>query len=118
MTPTLRAKVFREWQPFAKKDLCGKPTPSLEQLVPGVIKGLGFEQRLHEAQIYKHWAEIVGAEIAKHAQPVSLQKGVLKIAVDHPVWNHALLSQRNLMLQKIRSRVGERAVSKLSFSIG
>ena len=36
--------------------------------------------------VFAHWADAVGAQIAAHARPVSLAKGVLVVAVDQPAW--------------------------------
>ena len=119
MTPALRAQVLREWQPFARFDPPAKPAPALRQLMPGIRKGLGLEQRLHQSQVFHQWLEIVGADIAKHAQPVSLKNGLLVIAVDHPVWLQELARyHKPLLLQKIRDRIGKTAVRELVFRIG
>jgi predicted nucleic acid-binding Zn ribbon protein len=65
------------------------------------------------------WSEIVGAEIARHAQPVSLRSGTLIIAVDHPVWLQELSRfHKTLLLQKIQAAVGKQAVGNIVFRIG
>jgi len=119
MTPYLHAKVLREWQPLGRFDPPTRPTPALRQLVPGIMKGLGLEQRLHQSQVFHQWPDIVGVDIAKHAQPVSLKNGMLIVAVDHPVWLQELSRYHKPMLvQKIRERIGKTAVRDLVFRIG
>lgn len=95
-----------------------KPPPALDSLVPGVMKRLGLDQRLHQAQVFHQWAQIVGAEIAKHAQPVSMKNMLLVVAVDHPVWHQQLLPLKPLILQKVRDRIGKTAVRDIVFRIG
>jgi len=96
-----------------------KPPPALDQLVPGVMKRLGLEQRLHQAQVFHQWSQIVGAEVAKHAQPVSLKNALLVVAVDHPVWLQELARyHKPLLLQKVRDRIGKAAVRDIVFRIG
>lgn len=117
MTPSLREQVLREWQPwYAAPD--AKSTPSLHQLVPGVIKRLGLEQRVSESQILSQWAQIVGPDIARHTQPVSLQRGILKISVEHPMYHHAYRPLKPQLLKKIHDRVGKTAVRDIVFRIG
>lgn len=120
MTPALRAKVFREWRPHAAPDSGVPPPPApVHQLVPGLMKKLGLEQRLQQSQVFYLWPDIVGADVARHAQPVSLRNGYLTIAVDHPIWlNELKRYHKDLLLQKIRAAIGPRAVKDLSFRIG
>jgi predicted nucleic acid-binding Zn ribbon protein len=120
VTPSLRAQVIREWQPFAAgNDLDSNAVTSLSKLVPGVMKGLGLEQRLQQSQAFSLWPQIVGSDIAAHAQPVSLRNGTLVIAVDHPVWLQELSRyHKTLLLQKIGERIGKSAVRNIVFRIG
>jgi predicted nucleic acid-binding Zn ribbon protein len=118
VTPTLRAQVLREWQP-----LTGPPPPkpavAMDQLVPQVFKGLGLQERLQQSQVFYHWPDIVGKEVAKHAQPVSLRNKLLTVAVDHPVWLQELSRyHKPLLLQKVRDRIGKAAVKDIVFRIG
>ena len=119
MTPTLRAQVLREWQPFAAGAASASPANPASQLVPDVMKKLGLEQRLQQSQAFFQWPEIVGAEVATHAQPVSLRNGMLIVSVDHPVWLQELSRyHKPLILQKVQGRVGKQAVRDIRFRIG
>src|SRR6267154_6540266 len=105
MTPALRAKVLHEWQPFyGNADIAGsKSTNATNTLVPLVMKRLGLEQRLQQSQVFYLWPEIVGAENARHAQPVSLRNGQLIVAVDHPAWLQELSRyHKSFILQKVQ----------------
>lgn len=121
MTSALRTQVLREWQPFyTDPDLPGaKSTNSTNNLVPLVMKRLGLEQRLQQSQAFHLWPNIVGSDIARHAQPVSLRNGALIVAVDHPVWLQELSRyHKPLILQKVQERVGKKAVRDIVFRIG
>lgn len=94
-------------------------TASLNKLIPGVMKRLGLEQRLQQSQVFYLWPQIVGADIARHAQPVSLRNGLLVVAVDHPVWLQELSRyHKALLLQKVRATVGQKTVRDIVFRIG
>jgi predicted nucleic acid-binding Zn ribbon protein len=119
MTPALRARVLHEWQPFSPSSPLAKPAHPVSQLVPQVMKKLGLEQRLQQSQVFFLWPEIVGSDIAHHAQPVSLRNGLLVVAVDHPIWLQELSRyHKPLMLQKVQERVGKKAVRDICFRIG
>ena len=121
MTSALRRQVLREWQPFyTDPDLLGAKTVNpASQLVPLAMKRLGLEQRLQQSQVFYLWPTIVGAEIARHAQPVSLRNGNLIVAVDHPVWLQELSRyHKPLIVQKVQERVGKQAVRDIIFRIG
>ena len=119
MTPALRRRVLREWQPFANGDaFTARPAAPLNQLVPRVMKGLGLEKRLHESQILYRWAEIVGAPIARFAQPYSLRHGKLEVHVEHPGYIQELRPHKSLMLQKLWAVVDKNAVRDIVFRVG
>ena len=121
MTPALRAQVLREWRPFSGDAAASGPRPAdpTNKLVPLVMKQLGLEQRLQQSQVFYLWANIVGSDIARHAQPVSLRNGLLVVAVDHPVWLQELSRyHKPLILQKVQERIGKKAVRDIHFRIG
>jgi predicted nucleic acid-binding Zn ribbon protein len=121
MTPALRAQVLREWRPhLGSADGQGlKSAQSTDKLVPLVMKHLGLEQRLQQSQVFYSWSSIVGSDIARHAQPVSLRNGLLVVSVDHPVWLQELSRyHKPLILQKVQERVGKKAVRDVCFRIG
>jgi predicted nucleic acid-binding Zn ribbon protein len=92
---------------------------AMDKLVPSVVKGLGLEQRLQESQVFFHWPDIVGKDIARHAQPMSLKNRLLIVAVDHPGWLQELSRyHKPLLLQKVRERIGKTAVKDIVFRIG
>jgi predicted nucleic acid-binding Zn ribbon protein len=121
MTPALRARVLREWQPSCggADAFFGRPASSTNMLVPVVMKRLGLEQRLQQSQVFHLWPNIVGSDIARHAQPVSLRNGLLVVAVDHPVWLQELTRyDKPLILQKVHECIGKKAVRDICFRIG
>jgi len=119
VTPALRAQVLREWQPFARPEIAVKSAAAMDKLVPHVFKGLGLEERLQQSQVFFHWPDIVGKDIARHAQPVSLRNKLLVVAVDHPGWLQELSRyHKPLLLQKVRGRIGQTAVRDIVFRIG
>ncbi|HUJ10086.1 MAG TPA: DUF721 domain-containing protein [Verrucomicrobiae bacterium] len=119
MTPALRRQVLHEWQPLSSDVWASFPARSTDQLVPRVMKKLGLEQRLQQSQVFYLWPSIVGSDIARHAQPVSLKNRLLIVAVDHPVWLQELSRyHKPLILQRVQERVGPKTVRDIVFRIG
>jgi predicted nucleic acid-binding Zn ribbon protein len=112
---------MRDWQPFGVDPAASakKPASGMDKLIPHLMKKLGLEQRLHQSQVFFLWQQIVGADVARHAQPVALRKGTLVVAVDHPVWLQELSRyHKPLLLQKVQNSIGKQAVRDIVFRIG
>ena len=121
MTSALRSQVLREWQPlFSDPESLGLGSTSpASKLVPLAMKQLGLEERLKQSQVFHLWPSIVGADIARHAQPLSLRNNMLVVAVDHPVWLQELSRyHKPLILQKVQERLGKKTVRDIGFRIG
>jgi predicted nucleic acid-binding Zn ribbon protein len=111
---------LREWRPCSDADAAlRKPATPVDKIVPSLMKRLGLEQRLQQSQVFFLWPQIVGADIAAHAQPVSLRNGTMVVAVDHPIWLQELSRyHKPLILQKVQERIGKKAVRDIVFRIG
>ncbi|KAF3889060.1 MULTISPECIES: DciA family protein [Nostocales] len=56
-------------------------------------------------QLLKCWSEIVGATVAAHTQPVSVQRGVLRVATSSAAWSQNLTFERKRLLLKLNERL-------------
>lgn len=61
------------------------PAP-IKALLGDVGKRLGVESALQTGTLWRRWREIVGAEIAAHAEPTSLKEGILRVRADSAAW--------------------------------
>ncbi|NDJ16861.1 DciA family protein [Myxacorys almedinensis] len=50
-------------------------------------------------------SQVSGKAIAQHTRPLSVQRGILQVAVSSPVWSHTLLFERPKILQKLNDRL-------------
>ncbi|AMV73137.1 hypothetical protein JCM30471_15480 [Desulfuromonas carbonis] len=86
------------------------PRPRLRRAagIGGVLQGLlqqkGMSERLREYRAWQVWNEVVGPQIAAHAQPCGIRDGILEIRVDQPVW----MQQLQLLKPKLLARLNER----------
>lgn len=80
---------------------------------------MGLAQKVKEAEIVRDWTSIVGDVIAKHCQPVALNKGWLVVNVDSSPWlNELHRFSKGLILEKLQAKLGKRTVKDIRFRIG
>ncbi len=61
----------------------------------------------------EHWAEVVGASIAGHAQPRDLREGTLTIAVDAAPWATQLRYLETDICARFRAVTGREAIRRV-----
>ncbi len=87
------------------------------QLLPGLLKKLGLEEKVADAGLVPLWKEAVGPNISSHTKPSGLQKGCLQVTVDTPIWKMELerhyqekiihkLAAKDSRIKSLRFRVG------------
>ncbi len=73
--------------------------------------GLGEQITRHQAWLI--WDQLVGEQIASHARPLKLRKGVLEVQVDHPVWMQQLQMLKPQILQKITDKIPNAGITDI-----
>jgi predicted nucleic acid-binding Zn ribbon protein len=56
------------------------------ELLGGLSERTGIEAPIETATVWSRWGEIVGADIATHAEPTSLKGGILRVRAETPTW--------------------------------
>ena len=74
-------------------------------------------QRLEEAEIWEHWREIAGPELAPHAAPVIIREGTLVIAVDSPVWMHKISYKKSEIIDKSNNFLSKEKLSEIFLTL-
>lgn len=88
------------------------PQP-LGRLARDVASSRGWSPRVSEGAVFGQWAQVVGDQIAEHAQPSSLRDGVLTIAAESTAWATQLRMVQAQVLAKIAAAVGDGVVTSL-----
>jgi len=117
--PAHRQRVLSEWrglpQPFDVPER-GKP---VAQTVDKVMRSLGLNERLTEAQIIGAWREIVGEFFATHTCPSRIRDGVLFVQVIQPMVHYELDRMwKPQILKKLKARFGGRTIRDVKFRVG
>jgi hypothetical protein len=80
------------------------PVRPIRALLPDVLKRV--EQRHRTLfTIQRSWGRLVGKRLAAHTRPLSLLRGGLVVAVDHPGDGFMLSYQRPRLLERLQAAV-------------
>jgi predicted nucleic acid-binding Zn ribbon protein len=73
----------------------------------------GWTEQLATGAVFGRWPELVGAEVAEHASPVSLREGELTVQAVSTAWATQLRLLQRELLTKIAAGVGRGVVTRL-----
>jgi predicted nucleic acid-binding Zn ribbon protein len=73
-----------------------------------VLRRLGAPTAGAMSTIFTTWAELVGPSVAAHCRPVSLQEGVLVVAVDDAAWGSQIRWLEPQLVSQVSEVVGAR----------
>lgn len=93
-------------RPVAPRSLGeGRDPVRLGQAIGSLMADRGWQDTTAAAGVLANWAQVVGAEIADHCQPVSLVDGELVIVAESSAW----ATQLRLLSRTLQARVGAQA---------
>lgn len=88
------------------------PQP-LGRLAGGVARERGWQAKIGEGTLFGMWDQIVGADIATHAQPISLRDKVLHVQAESTAWATQLRYVQAQIIAKIAAALGDGMVTSL-----
>ncbi|GDY30941.1 DciA family protein [Gandjariella thermophila] len=104
------ARRRRGWSGARPDDRDPQP---LGRIASRIAADRGWTDRLAGGQVFGHWSRLVGAEVAEHARPVSLQDGVLTVQAASTAWATQLRLLQRQLLARIAAGVGRDVVRRL-----
>jgi len=115
-TPAVRRAAARQgrrrtgWSGAAADDRDPQP---LGRLASRIAAQRGWSPHLSDGAVFGRWAELVGAEVAEHASPVSLRDGELTVQATSTAWATQLRLLQRQLLGRIAAGVGRDVVHRL-----
>ena len=88
------------------------PQP-LGALTGALARKRGWSEKVAEGTVFGRWSQVVGDDIAVHAEPTTLEEGVLAIAAESTAWATQLRMMQPQILAKINAAVGHGVVKSL-----
>ncbi|MHA6797766.1 DUF721 domain-containing protein [Bounagaea algeriensis] len=86
---------------------------ALGRLASRLVSERGWGDRIAGGRVFAGWAGLVGADVAAHTQPVSLQDGVLTVRAESTAWATQLRLLQRQLLGRIADGVGQDVVRKI-----
>ncbi|MBV9728409.1 MAG: DUF721 domain-containing protein [Pseudonocardiales bacterium] len=85
----------------------------LGALASRLVAERGWADRVSAGVVFARWAQLVGAEVTEHAQPVSLRDGELIVRASSTAWATQLRLLQRQLLVRITAGVGPGVVTAL-----
>jgi predicted nucleic acid-binding Zn ribbon protein len=79
----------------------------------GILNLEAIRQEQPFQQLLNCWQEIVGAKVAAHTRPLSIQRHVLWVATSSAAWAQNLTFQRQALLTKLNQKLSQTLPSSL-----
>ena len=87
-------------------------------LLTEVLARAGFDPQAPQAMIYRLWDEMLGPDLAGSARLREIRHGRLELEVDHPARLQLVRLRQREILQRVRRRFPELAVTRLHVVVG
>ena len=100
---------------MAKKS---SPIESLGSVLDQSLKRLDLVARLDDYGVWPIWNDVVGAVIARNAQPEKIRNGTLFVKVSSPVWMQQLQFMKEMIAGKLNQRLKTEVVKNIFFMVG
>ncbi|MGH3719796.1 MAG: DciA family protein [Pseudonocardiaceae bacterium] len=88
------------------------PQP-LGRLASRLVAERGWVDRVSAGVVFARWAQLVGADVAEHAEPVSLEDGELTVRASSTAWATQLRLLQRQLIARITAGVGPGVVKVL-----
>ena len=93
------------------------PTP-LGDLLPKLVAGRGWAERMALGRLRESWPSVVGDLISSRSEPVKLARGVLTVRADGGAWASELTLLATSVASKADAFLGGGAVREVRVSAG
>jgi predicted nucleic acid-binding Zn ribbon protein len=87
--------------------------PRLKELLSMAGKRMGLDHPTEVGALWGRWTEIVGTDVAQHAEPSSLRSGVLRVRTDSPVWATEISYLGDEIKRRANETLGRDVVSEV-----
>ena len=103
------------WEPLPSGR--GRDPAPIGEALDRVARGLGVSSAASLTRLFSGWEDIVGAEVAAHSRPLDVKSDTLVVAVDDPAWATQLRSLEALILDRLRARLSDLAITRLTVRV-
>jgi predicted nucleic acid-binding Zn ribbon protein len=92
-----------------------KDVEDIGSVIDSVVEKMGINRKLNTSNIFNHWEDIAGKEIAKRSRPQKFVRKTLYVSVTSSTWANELSLMSEELIKKINSFAGEEVVKTVRF---
>ncbi|MBU0731161.1 MAG: DUF721 domain-containing protein [Proteobacteria bacterium] len=97
--------------------LSNKPT-EIALLLKSIFKDRGWRDRVDLHGVFGFWKDVVGKEVAEHAEPYLIRGTTLWVNVTDSVWMQQLVYEKTMILEQVNQRLdGKTDLTDIRFSL-
>ena len=85
----------------------------VRDILPEVMKGLGLDVKIREAQLIQQWREVVGETVASRSRPGTVRRGVLLVEAKNNAWMQEIRFHQSEILKRIQEQFPELQIKGL-----
>jgi predicted nucleic acid-binding Zn ribbon protein len=104
------------WRPLPGDE--GRAPVPVGSAVEHVLRHLGAPPRDALATIFGQWDRLVGAQVAEHAEPVSVRDGTLVVRAQDPAWASQLRWLERELVERLADALGAGVVTAIEVRVG
>jgi hypothetical protein len=90
----------------------------IKEVIDDLFATSALPINLGDARIWKIWDRVVGKEVAGHARPSTINRGILVVKVTDSVWLQELEFMAEAIKEKLNTRLKTDTVRKIRFKVG
>lgn len=93
----------------------GRDPHGLGEVMDALTAKMGWTSPLAKSELLASWQQIVGEDLAEHAEPIGIEDGVLTVRCDSTAWATQLRLIRTEILTRIAESFPEAGVDAVKF---
>lgn len=93
----------------------GRDPRGLDAVLESLTTAMGWQSPLAKSELLVAWPQLVGEEVAAHADPVSVEDGLLTVRCDSTAWAQQLRAMRTSVLARIAERHPAAGIESIRF---
>lgn len=95
-----------------------RPPKKLGDVMSDMLKRSGIADRIAQASVIPDWPSLVGPQIARVTQPVSITRtGTLFVSVTTNAWMTELSMMEPELLRRLNQKTGHLAIKKIRWQL-
>ena len=88
---------------------------TLKTVLEKTLKETGTEEVIVKGRAITLWSEVAGKEIGKATQASHIERGILFVKTESPVWRNELMFQKIEIINRINNQLKKTTVKDIKF---